>query len=577
MRHQLLPALRLAAGPIAVLIAAALAVSACSRHEPREAMVVTANEYASTAAADMLKQGGTATDAAIAAQLVLGLVEPQSSGIGGGGFMLTYDARSGEIDAFDGRETAPAAADGGMFLTEDGKKPRRDDVTIGGLAVGVPGTVALLHTAHERHGKLPWSALFAPAIALAEQGFTVSPRLANAVAQSAADLANDPQARGLYFTASASGELKPLAAGDTLKNPAYAFTLRRIAIDGPDAFYTGDIAREIVSTVRRHPGLPGRMTAADIAAYRAVEREPVCRLYRAYRVCSMPPPTSGGVAALQILAMLEPFRIGGLDPQGPMAAHLLTQASRLAFADRDRYLADADFVPVPVEGLLDTGYLRARAALIDPARDMGQAKPGEPAKAPALAGHIDPYEAGTSHLSIVDRHGNAVSFTMSVEQSFGAHIMAAGFVLNNQLTDFSLSPERDGKPVANRVEPGKRPRSSMTPVLAFAPDGSLFAAIGSPGGPRIIGYVTQTLVALIDWRMPMQAAIDLPHVLNRNGKTELEAGTAAAAIAPALKAMGHTLDARDMPSGLNGFRILDGRIDGGADRRREGVTVSIKP
>jgi gamma-glutamyltranspeptidase/glutathione hydrolase len=291
----------------------------------------------------------------------------------------------------------------------------------------------------------------------------------------------------------------------------------------------------------------------------------------------MPPPTSGGVAALQILAMLEPFRISGLDPQGPMAAHLLTQASRLAFADRDRYLADADFVPVPVEGLLDTGYLRARAGLIDPARDMGEAKPGEPAKAPALAGHIDPYEAGTSHLSIVDPAGNAVSFTMSVEQSFGAHIMAAGFVLNNQLTDFALNPQRDGKKVANRAEPGKRPRSSMTPVLAFAPDGSLFAAIGSPGGPRIIGYVTQTLVALIDWRMPMQEAIDLPHVLNRNGKTELEAGTAAAAIAPALKAMGHTLDARDMPSGLNGVRIIDGRIEGAADRRREGVALSLKP
>jgi gamma-glutamyltranspeptidase / glutathione hydrolase len=554
-----------------------LVVSACSRHEPREAMVVTANPYASQAALDILKQGGTATDAAIAAQLVLGLVEPQSSGIGGGGFMLTYDAGSGEIDAFDGRETAPAAADERMFLNDDGKALKRADVTIGGLAVGVPGTVALLHAAHVRHGKLPWAALFAPAITLAEQGFTVSPRLANAVQQSAADLLNDEEARALFFTVVNNSAPMPVAAGATLKNPAYAFTLRRIAIDGPDAFYTGDIAREIVGEVRRHPDLPGRMTAADLAAYRAVEREPVCRLYRAYRVCAMPPPTSGGVAALQILAMLEPFRISGLDPQGAMAAHLLTQASRLAFADRDRYLADADFVPVPVEGLLDTGYLRARAALIDPARDMGEAKPGEPAKAPALAGHIDPYEAGTSHLSIVDPAGNAVSFTMSVEQSFGAHIMAAGFVLNNQLTDFALNPQRNGKTVANRVEPGKRPRSSMTPVLAFAPDGSLFAAIGSPGGPRIIGYVTQTLVALIDWRMPMQEAIDLPHVLNRNGKTELEAGTAAAAIAPALKAMGHTLDARDMPSGLNGIRIIGGRIEGGADRRREGVALSLKP
>jgi gamma-glutamyltranspeptidase/glutathione hydrolase len=564
------------AAALALLVVMAQ-VSACSRHEPKEAMVVTANPYASQAALDILKQGGSATDAAIAAQLVLGLVEPQSSGLGGGGFMLAFDARSGEVDAFDGRETAPAAADERMFLTDAGTAAKRDDVTIGGLAVGVPGTVALLSAAHDRHGELPWAALFAPAIALAEQGFTVSPRLANAVSQSAADLAKDAQARGLFFTAGEGGAPTPVKAGATLRNPAYAFTLRRIAIDGPDAFYSGDIAREIVSTVRRHPDLPGRMTAADLAAYRAIERGPVCRLYRAYRVCSMPPPTSGGIATLQILAMLEPFRIGALDPQGPMAAHLLMQASRLAFADRDRYLADADFVPTPVDGLLDTGYLRARAALIDPARDMGEAKPGEPAKAPALAGHVDPHEAGTSHLSIVDARGNAVSFTMSVEQSFGAHIMAAGFVLNNQLTDFALNPERDGKPVANRVEPGKRPRSSMTPVLAFAPDDSLFAVIGSPGGPRIIGYVTQTLVALIDWRMPMQQAIDLPHVLNRNARTELEAGTAAAAIAPALKAMGHTLDARDMPSGLNGVRIVDGRFDGGADRRREGVALSLKP
>jgi gamma-glutamyltranspeptidase/glutathione hydrolase len=562
---------------LAGVLIAGLVLTACSRHEPQEAMVVTANRYASEAALEMIRRGGSATDAAVAAQLVLGLVEPQSSGLGGGGFMLTYDQDSGDIDAYDGREKAPAAADGRQFLLPDGKA-ERSDVEIGGLSVGVPGTVALLHAAHAKHGKLPWAALFAPAIALAEQGFVVSPRLANAIAD-ASPLKDDAQARALYYTPdpAAPGGLAPVKEGATLRNPAYAFTLRRIATDGPSAFYRGDIANQIVSTVRRHPTNPGRMTAADLAAYEAVQREPVCRLYRAYRVCSMPPPTSGGIATLQILGILEPFRIGSLEPNGAMAVHLFTQASRLAFADRNQYVADSDFVAVPVEGLLDTGYLRARAALIDPARDMGKAKPGEPAKAPPFAAHVNPIEAGTSHLSIVDRDGNAVSFTMSVEQSFGAHVMAAGFVLNNQLTDFAFEPERDGKPVANRVEPGKRPRSSMTPVLAFAPDGSLYAVIGSPGGTRIIGYVTQTLIALLDWKMPMQAAIDLPHVINRNGDTELEAGTAVTHLGPELKAMGHKLEAREMVSGLNGIRIVGEKLDGGADKRREGVVLTLKP
>ncbi|MFO1088542.1 MAG: gamma-glutamyltransferase [Hyphomicrobiales bacterium] len=557
------------------LLLVTLTLASCGEQAKGPAMVVTANRYASEAAIEMLKQGGSAVDAAIAAQLVLGLVEPQSSGIGGGGFMLTYDRKTGKVSAIDGREKAPAAADDRQFLGPDGQPMKRGVVEIGGLSVGVPGTVALMAEAHAKSGKLPWANLFQPAIRLAEQGFDVSPRLAQAIAE-AEPLKNDAMARPIYFVADAGapGGIAPVKAGTTIRNPAYAFTLRRLAINGPRAFYEGEIADEIVSTVRSHPTNPGRMTAADLAAYTAVDRKPACRPYRAYRVCSMPPPTSGGVAALQILGMLEPYRIGNLEPNDVMAAHLLTQASRLAFADRDRYLADPDFVEVPVKGLLDHGYLRRRAALIDPGKDMGTAQPGDPGKVPELAGDPGLYEAGTSHLAIVDRDGNAVSYTTSVEQSFGANIMAAGFVLNNQLTDFSLDPMQDGKPVANRVEPGKRPRSSMTPVLVFAPDDSLFAAVGSPGGSRIIGYVTQALIGLIDWKMPMQEAVDLPHILNRNADTELEGGTAAAALAPALEAMGHKTRVRELNSGLNGIRVVKGRMDGGADKRREGVVLT---
>jgi len=559
---------------LAVLLLSVL--SGCSKNAqtPRD-MVASANPLASAAAVEMLKEGGNAIDAAIAAQLVLGLVEPQSSGLGGGAFLLYWDGRRKEVHAFDGREKAPLAAGEKLFIGGDGQPFKRGWVEIGGRSVGVPGTVAMLSQAHRRYGRLPWRDLFAPAIRLAEQGFIVSPRLAAAIAD-APRLVEDPMARQLYFRpAEAGGAAAPLPAGATLRNPAYAFTLRRIAMDGPSAFYSGEVAAAIVSRVRGHPTNPGLMTAADLAAYAAPEREPVCRSYRAYRLCGMPPPSSGGMTTLMILRMLESYRMGSLTPNGPMAAHLLAETSRLAFADRDRYMADDDFVEVPREGLLSRRYLDERSRAIDPGRDMGEAEPGKPEPAQmAEAADRDHAEAGTSHLAIVDRRGNAVSMTMTIEQSFGAQIMAAGFMLNNELTDFALKPEEDGIKVANRVEPGKRPRSSMAPMLVFGPDGALFAAVGSPGGSRIIGFVTQALVALIDWGMTMQEAVAMPHILNRNGATELEQGTAAERLAPALAAMGHEVKIAPLESGLQGIRIIDKVMDGGVDPRREGTVMT---
>src|SRR5262245_8647979 len=564
---------------VAILLFLVLTLSGCSTStQSARDMVATANPLASAAAVEMLKEGGNAVDAAIAAQLVLGLVEPQSSGLGGGAFLMFFDARRKKVEAIDGREKAPLQAGENLFLGADGQPFKRGWVEIGGRSVGVPGTVALLYEAHRRHGRLPWRELFTPAIRLAEQGFIVSPRLAAALAD-APRLAEDPMARQLFFRqAEPGGPMVPLQAGATLKNPAYAFTLRRIALDGPSAFYTGEVAAEIVSRVRGHPTNPGLMTAWDLAAYTAPERKAVCQPYRGYRVCGMPPPSSGGLTALMILRMLEPYRMKDLIPNGPMAAHLIAETSRLAFADRDRYMADDDFVAVPSAALLSRAYLDGRARAVNPGQDMGEAAPGTPtAEQVAEAGDSERAEAGTSHLAIVDRRGNAVSMTMTIEQSFGAHIMAAGFVLNNELTDFALKPERDGMKVVNRVEPGKRPRSSMAPMLVFGPDGDLFAAVGSPGGSRIIGYVAQALVALIDWGMTMQQAVALPHILNRNGETELEKGTAAERLAPELAAMGHAIDITELESGLQGIRIVNGVMDGGVDPRREGtVTTSAR-
>ena len=530
-------------------------------------MIAAANPHAARAGADILKAGGSAIDAAIAAQMVLGLVEPQSSGIGGGGFLLHYNATSGAIESFDGRETAPASATGGLFRKADGTLMSWPEAASGGLSVGVPGLLRMLELAHRRHGRLPWARLFEPAIQLAEAGFIVSPRMAGSIAGNA-DLADLPAARAYFFADGA-----PLQAGVRRDNPAYAETLRTIAAGGADAFYYGDIADDIVAAVEAAVRNPGALTRADMEMYAARQRPPVCAPYRVYMVCGMGPPSSGGLTTLQILGLIERFDIAGAGANSLDAVHIISEASRLAFADRALFMADSDFVAVPSRGLIDRTYLAERSALINLERSMGKAEAGAPPGSNRRAYAMQAREHGqsTSHLSVVDSAGNAVSFTTSIERGFGSRLLVRGFMLNNQLTDFSFQAEQDGQPVANRVEGGKRPRSSMSPALVFGPDGNLLLAIGSPGGSRIIAYVTLALIASLDWQMAPQAAVSLPHHVNRNGATELEAGSDLAALAPALEALGHEVKIKPLVSGLHAVRIDAGGLSGAADPRREGV------
>ena len=531
-------------------------------------MIVAAHPLAAEAGLQMLRLGGSAVDAAIAAELVLGLVEPQSSGLGGGAFMLLYDAAADKSVAYDGRETAPAGADETMFLDGNGVALEFDTAVESGRSVGVPGLVAMLELAHQDHGTLPWAALFGPAIKLASNGFPVSERLHSLLVDYAD--ASWPNAARAYFYP--DGE--PASVGTLLVNPAYAATLRAIADHGSEAFYDGTIAAAMIDAVAADP-MPGTLAASDFARYEPLRLQPVCSLYRDYRICGMGPPSSGGVTTLAILGMIERFDMANFSPNDPEAVHLIAEASRLAFADRARYLADDRFVPVPTTGLIDPPYLAERSALIDSDCAMGEAAAGTPPGAIAMATPAPQREpAGTTQISVVDDDGNAVSLTASIETAFGSRRFAAGFLLNNQLTDFAFVPTDDaGKTVANRVEPGKRPRSSMAPTLVFAPDGDLHAVLGSPGGSRIIAYVTQALVGIIDWELSPQEAIDLPHMSNRNGTTDLEAGTAIVALAPDLAARGHEIRLVDMTSGLNAIVIDAGHLKGGSDPRREGVAL----
>jgi gamma-glutamyltranspeptidase/glutathione hydrolase len=542
-------------------------------------MVAAANPLAAEAGYEMLKQGGTAIDAGIATQLVLTLVEPQSSGIGGGAFLMYYDGK--KVQAYDGRETAPSKADEHLFQHPDGSPMSRVEGIVGGRSTGAPGVLRMLALAHREHGKLPWKTLFAPAIRLSEQGFKVSPRLHGLLAWDPY-IRKDPTARAYFY----APDGQPWPVGHLLKNPALAKTLREIADHGADVFYTGHIARDIEAKVKSHPTNPGLLTAADIAGYHAKERTPVCNDYRAWTVCGMPPPSSGGIAIAQMLGMFENFDMKSLAPAGGVpgtdAVHLFSEVGRLAYADRDKYAADTDFVPLPGRGipaLLDKDYLAQRAKLIDMRHSMGKAEAGHP---PGIEsawnwGRDNAIEAhSTSHVVAVDPYGAGLSMTTSVEDAFGSRQMVDGFILNNQLTDFSFDSRDASGPVANRVEPGKRPRSAMSPTIVFdKKTGRFVEAAGSPGGPLIINYVAKVLVGTLDWDLNMQQAIALPNFGSRNGPTELEAGRFPAAEVEALKARGHKVSIGEQTSGLQGIERIEVHgvplWFGGADPRREGV------
>ena len=533
-----------------------------SRHD----MVAAAHPLAVDAGVRMLERGGSAVDAMIAAQLVLGLVEPSSSGLGGGAFLLHYDAKSRTIAALDGRETAPAGANSSLFLRPDGRPMSFSEARFGGRSVGVPGVPRILEVAHVRFGRLPWKVLFEPAIDLAERGFILTPRQAT-LAGANARLRDLPGAEGYLH----GKDGKPLPAGTRVRNPRYAATLRQLAGEGMDAFYEGTIAREIVEAVRSQPNA-GTLAMEDLAAYRVRDVDALCACYRGHRVCGMPPSSSAGIAVLQILGLLAPRDLGAMRPMSAEAIHTITEAERLAFADRNRYVADERFVDVPVRGLLDAGYLASRGRLIRNDRSMGRAEPGVPVGAIAFADDRVEEAAGTSHVSIVDRDGNAVAFTTSVESAFGSQVMAAGFFLNNTLTDFNFLPSEGTHDVANRVAPGKRPRSSMSPLLVFDDrTGALEMILGSPGGSFIIEFVTKVLVGVIDWHLDLQSAIDLPNFGSRNGPTDLEKATALEGLDGALNAMGHEVQFLDLTSGLHAIRRAPGGWEGAADPRREGI------
>jgi gamma-glutamyltranspeptidase/glutathione hydrolase len=532
-------------------------------------MVVAANPLAAQAGADVLARGGSAADAMVAVQAVLGLVEPQSSGLGGGAFLLWYDAASGEITTLDGRETAPLAATPRLFQDDAGQPMAFFDAVVGGLSVGAPGTPALLAEAHRRWGRLGWAGLFNAAIGLAERGFAVSPRLAGLVAGDAARLRSDP-ATAAYFLPGG----RAVRAGQRLRNPAYADSLRLLATEGPAPFYTGEIARDIVAKVRGAAN-PGLLAAEDLALYRVRDRAPVCAPYRAWRVCGMGPPSSGGLTVAQILGMLSDFDLAALGPDAPEAWRLIGDASRLAFADRGLYMADEDFVPVPVKGLIAPDYLARRARLLQGPRARVAAPPGKPDFDHALiqGPDVSIEFPSTSHISIVDGQGNALSMTTTIENGFGSRLMVRGFLLNNELTDFSFRSHDQGRPIANRVAPGKRPRSSMAPTIVLR-EGRPVLVIGAPGGSRIIGYVAQAIIAHLDWGMDVQQAVSMGHLLNRFGPFEIEAETGAERLAGPLRDLGYAVETGQMTSGTHAIAIgADGALRGGADPRREGVAL----
>lgn len=531
-------------------------------------MVSAANPFASWAGKNVLKRGGSAIDAAIAVQAMLNLVEPQSSGIGGGNFILYWDNKTKKLYTFDGRETAPSDVNAYLFMQHDEPMKWRDAV-VGGRSVGVPGALKSLEMAHKKFGVLPWNNLFDDAIVTAEQGFKVSDRLAKIVALDIHPGLNEFLESKVYF----HPEGQPLQKGYVRTNKRLANVFKNIAAQGADYFYQGDLAEKIAKTVQLSTINPGKLSKEDINNYQAIERDPVCGNYKSYKICGMAPPSSGGISVYQILKMLEDFHLEKYSPNDAEAMHLYTQASKLAYADRSMFIADSDFSQLPFAALINQTYLKRRAQNISKSKDLPYARPGQPYAA-ANFGKDTAFELpNTSHVSIVDSQGNALSMTTSIEYAFGSGLMVEGFLLNNQLTDFSLNPSPNGIPAINRVEPNKRPRSAMSPTMVFDQNDKLILVIGSPGGSRIVSYVAQTIIGVLDWGLDIQQAINLPKVTNRNDYTALEKGTDAELLKSQFESWGHNVKVIDLNSGLHGIELKDGKLIGGADPRREGVAV----
>ena len=533
----------------------------------RRWMIVTANPHASDAGANILRRGGTAADALVAVQAVLGLVEPQSSGMGGGGFLIWYDANSGKLTTLDGREVAPMAATEGLFQDEGGELLKFWDAVIGGRSVGVPGMPALLGVAHTKWGKTPWTNLFKRAIALAEGGFIVSDRLSGLLADEHQRMSSSPKTKSYFFP---KGE--PLAKGDVLVNREYANLLRALAYQGSDIFYSGAIADAIVNAIRDSNGGTALLDHDDLANYAIKERPAICTKFRSYDVCGMGPPSSGAIGVGQILGMINIYSM--VKVRDPQTLRLIGDATRLAFADRGRYVADSDFVNVPTKELVSEKYLTSRASLLNRSDAITHIAAGEPTAfllnkwAPDLS--IE--KCSTTHVSIIDSYGNALSLTSSIENAFGSRLMTNGFLLNNQLTDFSFKSSANGVPIANRVEGGKRPRSSMAPTIVLK-DGKPVLVIGSPGGSRIIPYVANTIIAILDMGLDVQKAVSQPHAVNRFGAYEIEKGTSLIKLKKKLRELGYEVRERALNSGLNVIMKKNGKLYGGSDPRREGVAI----
>ena len=555
-----------------LLLLAALAMGTATAADlPRKHVIVASHKLATDAGLEMLRKGGSVIDAAVAAQAVMGLVEPQSSGIGGGTFLVMWNAKTKRVETYDGRETAPASATPDMFM-KDGKPMSYPEAVLGGRSVGIPGTIAVLALAHQEHGRLPWNTLFDPAIKLAEEGFPVGPRLAMLIERD----------QGIPLVPATAAYFRPNGkapqVGEIIKNPDYAATLRDIATKGADGFYKGRIADAIVNAVSTAQHSAVKFTLEDLSGYKPKKRPPVCGTYRTYKLCTMGPPSSA-LTMLQALKMMERFNVAKLDPASVQPIHLMTEALRVAYADRGAYIADPDFIRVPTQGLLGPKYLTSRSLMLSLEKvvDRTTIKPGRPVGATLILNQLanpDRARPGTAHISLIDDRGNALAMTTTVEGPFGSRLMAGGFILNNQLTDFTFEPTTDGRRTANAPQAGKRPMSSMTPTIILDNKGRLFAVVGSPGGGRIIPYVTKAVMGLIDWNLSMADAVALPNTTGRAATTEVEQNRTPDTIVEGLRALGHDVKVTDYgigPSGLNSIRVTKDGFDAAADPRREGT------